>query len=74
MADNYLEKKMEALQARKAKEQRAKQLAWKKRMDAYRKRLEAEKQACSDSDGNVTESSEEAVEGGACATRQGGSV
>ena len=31
MADNYLEKKMEALQARKAKEQRAKQIAWKKR-------------------------------------------
>ena len=43
MADNYLEKKMEALQARKAKEQRAKQIAWKKRMEAYRKRLEAEK-------------------------------
>ena len=42
MADNYLEKKMEALQARKAKEQRAKQLAWKKRMEAYRRRLEAE--------------------------------
>ena len=43
MVDNYLEKKMEALQARKAKEQRAKQLAWKKRMEAYKKRLEAEK-------------------------------
>ena len=43
MADNYLEKKMEALQARKAKEQRAKQIAWKKRMDAYRKRLEEQK-------------------------------
>ena len=43
MADNYLEKKMEALQARKAKEQRAKQLAWKKRMEAYRKKLEATK-------------------------------
>ena len=43
MADNYLEKKMEALQARKVKEQRAKQIAWKKRMDAYKKRLEAEK-------------------------------
>ena len=27
MADNYLEKKMEALQARKAKEQRARQIA-----------------------------------------------
>ena len=42
MADNYLEKKMEDLQARKAKEARAKQLAWKKRMDAYRKKLEAQ--------------------------------
>lgn len=40
MADNYLEKKMEALQERKAKEQRARQIAWKKRMDAYRKKLE----------------------------------
>lgn len=45
MADNYLEKKMEELQARKAKEARAKQIAWKKRMEAYRKRLEAEKAA-----------------------------
>ncbi|MBR0322523.1 MAG: hypothetical protein IIX08_09065 [Bacteroidales bacterium] len=45
MADNYLEKKYEALQERKAKEQRAKQIAWKKRMDAYRKKLEQEKQA-----------------------------
>ena len=43
MADNYLEKKMEALQARKAKEQRAKQIAWRKRMEAYRKKLEAQK-------------------------------
>lgn len=42
MADNYLEKKMEALQERKAKEARARQVAWKKRMDAYRKRLEVE--------------------------------
>lgn len=45
MADNYLERKMEALQDRKAKEARAKQLAWKKRMEAYKKRLEAEKSA-----------------------------
>lgn len=45
MADNYLEKKMEDLQARKAKEARARQVAWKKRMDAYRKRLEEEKAA-----------------------------
>lgn len=44
MADNYLEKKMEDLQARKAKEARLRQVAWKKRMEAYRKRLEAEKQ------------------------------
>lgn len=54
MADNYLEKKMEMLQARKAKEQRAKQIAWKKRMDAYRKRLEEQKAieaAAVDSDG-----------------------
>ena len=43
MADNYLETKMEMLQARKAKEQRAKQIAWKKRMDAYKKRLEEQK-------------------------------
>lgn len=40
MADNYLEKKYEDLQARKAREQRLRQAAWKKRMDAYRKRLE----------------------------------
>lgn len=45
MADNYLEKKMEDLQARKAKEARARQVAWKKRMDAYRKRLEKEQAA-----------------------------
>ena len=47
MADNYLEKKYEDLQARKAKEQRAKQVAWKKRMDAYRKKLEALKEQAS---------------------------
>ena len=54
MADNYLEKKMEALQARKAKEQRSRQIAWKKRMDAYRKKLELQKaseEASADSDG-----------------------
>lgn len=43
MADNYLEKKYEDLQARKAKEQRLRQAAWKKRMDAYRKKLEEQK-------------------------------
>ena len=46
MADNYLEKKMEDFHARnaakKAKEERARQRIYKKRMDAYRKRLEAE--------------------------------
>lgn len=40
MADNYLEKKYEDLQERKAKEQRLRQVAWKKRMEAYRRRLE----------------------------------
>ncbi len=42
MADNYIENKFEELQARKAKEQRARQVAWKKRMDAYRKKLAEE--------------------------------
>ena len=46
MADNYLEKKMEA---RKAAEQRARQTAWKKRMDAYRKKLAEEKASSSHS-------------------------
>ena len=49
MADNYLEKKYEDLQAmvqaQKAKEARARQRAWKKRMEAYRLKLEAEKDA-----------------------------
>ena len=52
MADNYLEKKMEDLQnrlaAKKAKEQRARQRAWKKRMDAYRRQLEISKAADQD--------------------------
>ena len=61
MADNYLEKKMEALQARKAKEQRARQLAWKKRMEAYRRRLEAA-------------TSEAAAADSACAKGQEGSA
>lgn len=47
MADNYLEKKMEDMQnrlaAKKAKEQRARHIAWKKRMDAYRRKLEEER-------------------------------
>lgn len=53
MADNYLEKKMEDLQARKAREARAKQIAWKKRMDAYRKKLEAAAAAPSASSGSA---------------------
>ena len=60
MADNYLEKKMEALQARKAKEQRARQIAWKKRMDAYRKKQSAVA-ASTDKDENRIGSSEEAA-------------
>ena len=47
MADNYLEKKFEDMRerasAKQAKEERMRQAAWKKRMDAYRKRLEEEK-------------------------------
>lgn len=47
MADNYLEKKFEDMlarqQAKKAKEQRARERAWKKRMDAYRKQLMEER-------------------------------
>lgn len=46
MADNYLEKKFEDMRSRasaqQAKEERLRQRAWKKRMDAYRKRLEEE--------------------------------
>ena len=44
MADNYLEKKFEDMraraQAKHAQEERARQRAWKKRMEAYRKKLE----------------------------------
>ena len=47
MADNYLEKKYEDMvarqQAKKVKEQRARERAWKKRMEAYRRKLEGEK-------------------------------
>ena len=49
MADNYLEKKFEDMRernaARAAREERARQRAWKKRMEAYRKKLEEEKEA-----------------------------
>ncbi len=59
MADNYLENKFEELQARKAKEQRARQVAWKKRMDAYRKRLEEEKRAAAASEEKTSPDSEQ---------------
>ena len=52
MSDNYLEKKFEDMRARNdaraAEEERARQRAWKKRMDAYRKRLEEEAASKSD--------------------------
>ena len=37
MADNYLEKRYDEYVARKEAEQKARQRAWKKRLDAYRK-------------------------------------
>lgn len=40
MADNYLEKKMEAYRERCAKEEKERKLLWRKRLDAYRKKLE----------------------------------
>lgn len=65
MADNYLEKKYEDLQARKAKEQRAKQIAWKKRMDAYRKRLAAlQENASPESQGPTADGQDEHPEPG----------
>lgn len=39
MADNYLEKRYDEYLERKAAAEKAKRKAWKKRMDAYRKRL-----------------------------------
>lgn len=44
MADNYLEKKYDEYLERKAAAEKARRLAWKKRMDAYRKKLEEEAQ------------------------------
>lgn len=48
MADNYLEKKFEDMRARasaeQARQERMRQRAWKKRMDAYRQRLAQETQ------------------------------
>ncbi len=45
MADNYIENKFAQLQERREKEKKARQAAWKKRMDAYRKKLEEQKAA-----------------------------
>ena len=47
MADNYLENEFDAYLERKAAAEKAKKAAWRKRMDAYRKKL-AEQQAGSD--------------------------
>lgn len=50
MADNYLEKKYEEYIERKAAAEKARRLAWKKRMDAYRKKLADEKNAAAEAD------------------------
>lgn len=39
MADNYLEKRYQEYLEKKAAAEKAKRAAWKKRMDAYRKKL-----------------------------------
>ena len=62
MADNYIENKFEALRLRREKEAKARQAAWKKRMDAYRKKLEAEQMANSCQEESVYESSSKATE------------
>lgn len=45
MADNYLENKMEAYRARKDREAKEHARRWRKRMDAYRKRMEEAEKA-----------------------------
>ena len=55
MADNYLENKFEALQLRREKEKKARLAAWKKRMDAYRKRLQEQAMAECPKEGPVCE-------------------
>lgn len=42
MADNYLERKYDEYLKRKEAAEKAKRVAWKKRMDAYRKKLAEE--------------------------------
>ena len=39
MADNYLERRYDEYLERKAAAEKARRKAWKKRLDAYRKRL-----------------------------------
>ena len=43
MADNYLERRYDEYLERKAAAEKAKRTAWKKRLDAYRKRLAEER-------------------------------
>ena len=42
MADNYLERKMEAYRERQAKEDKVRKQLWRKRLDAYKKKLAEE--------------------------------
>ena len=51
MADNYLERKMEAYRERQAKEEKARKLLWRRRLDAYRKKLAEEAAGAEDADG-----------------------
>ena len=55
MADNYLEKKYEEYLERKAAAEKARRLAWKKRMDAYRKKLADENNAAAEADVKTTD-------------------
>lgn len=43
MADNYLEKRYNEYLERKAAAEKARRAAWKKQLDAYRKRLAEER-------------------------------
>ena len=43
MADNYLEKRYDEYLERKAAAEKARRAAWKKQLDAYRKRLAEER-------------------------------
>ena len=45
MADNYLEKRYDEYLQRKAAAEKAKRAAWKKRLDAYRRKLAAEQES-----------------------------